>query len=190
MTKTLSLRQVAGQQCFFMIIKRIGWLIHPLCSKYAIFASFLSSRLTYEIQHQEISAAARLITNSFASSLIVASPTGLLIGQVRQLDRMHIRSVCQQGIFVDVCSFHFQAPFGLDNPRRIVHEASLKAFGVVCTRNEPTRVGDYEPSKSSFQLIDHNSLARWFCLHHLFKYCLICSYFQICASLIAIQMKR
>ena len=48
MTSTLFLRQVTEQQSSFMIIRRIGWLIHPFCSKYGIFSSvsFRADQLT------------------------------------------------------------------------------------------------------------------------------------------------
>lgn len=49
-------------------------------------------------------------------------------------------------------------PFGRDNPHHIVHEPSLKVYGIACKQNEPTRIGDYEASKSTFQLIDDSSL--------------------------------
>lgn len=170
MTNTLFLRQVTGRQSSFMIPRRIDCSIHPSCSKLVFSSVSFQSEQTQQGLNQEISAAARFMTNSFASSLILASPAGLFVGRVRQLDKMHIRSVCPIIIItVDFCSLRYQVPFGLNNPRRIAHEPSLKAFGVVCTRNEPTRVGDYEPSRSSFQLIDHNSLARWSCSHRSFN---------------------
>jgi DNA damage-binding protein 1 len=43
---------------------------------------------------QDISSAARLNTPTFASSLILATPTGLFIGRVQGLGKLHIRSVC------------------------------------------------------------------------------------------------
>jgi DNA damage-binding protein 1 len=154
---------------FFYDSKKNRLVNSPIILKVRIFVCLCSSRQTKQDLNQEISAATRFVTNSFASSLILASPAGLFVGRVKQLDTMHIRSVCPINKIVNFCLPRYQVPFGLDNPRRIAHEASLKAFGVVCTRNKPTRVGDYEPSRSSFQLIDHNSLARWW--NHMTKSC-------------------
>ncbi|KAJ3503729.1 hypothetical protein NLJ89_g8306 [Agrocybe chaxingu] len=95
------------------------------------------------IMLKEIAALCSLNTTSFPASLALAGPTGLFIGNIKDLNKMHIRS----------------ASFGLDNPRRIVHEPSLKAFGVAFTRIEPSRIGNYEASASSFQLLDDNTLA-------------------------------
>ncbi|KAF8158252.1 mono-functional DNA-alkylating methyl methanesulfonate N-term-domain-containing protein [Crassisporium funariophilum] len=111
----------------------------------ATILSFDRNRLVNSpIMLKEISATSQIKTNTFGSSLILAAPTGLHIGRARELNKMHIRS----------------ANLGLDNPHRIIHEPSLKAFGVVCNRNEPTRIGDFEPTKSSFRLLDDNSLAH------------------------------
>ncbi|KAF8908996.1 CPSF A subunit region-domain-containing protein [Gymnopilus junonius] len=96
------------------------------------------------IMLKEISAASKLNTKLFTSSLILASPTGLYIGSIKDLNKMHIRT----------------AKFGLENPRRIAHAPSLKAFGVGCTRVEPGRIGTYESLTSSFHVVDDNSLSR------------------------------
>ncbi|KAF8967077.1 CPSF A subunit region-domain-containing protein [Flammula alnicola] len=93
---------------------------------------------------KEISAASRLNTRTFTSALILATPTGLSIGSVKNLNKMHIRS----------------AFFGLDNPRKITYQPLLKAFGVACTRIEPARIGSFEFPTSSFHLVDDSSLAR------------------------------
>lgn len=50
-------------------------------------------------------------------------------------------------------------PFGFDNPRKIAHEPSIKAFGVAFTTVEPNRVSDPEISRSSFKLLDDTSFA-------------------------------
>ncbi|CAA7261433.1 unnamed protein product [Cyclocybe aegerita] len=95
------------------------------------------------IMLKEITSLCSLNAISFPSSLVLAGATGLFIGNVKDLNKMHIRS----------------ASFGLDNPRRIVHEPSLKALGVAFTRIEPSRIGNYEASASLFRLLDDNTLA-------------------------------
>ncbi|KAF9463019.1 CPSF A subunit region-domain-containing protein [Collybia nuda] len=95
------------------------------------------------IMLKEVVGASALNTKTFPSSLILGTAKGLFIGRVRDLDKMHIRSVS----------------FGLDNPRRLAYEPTLKVFGVACTRTEPSRVGDLQVSSSSFKLLDNISLS-------------------------------
>ena len=82
---------------FFYDPKKNRLVNSPIMLKVGIFAClFQEDKLTG--LNQEISAAAPLMTNSFGSSLILASPTGLFVGRVRQLDKMHIRSVCPKNL--------------------------------------------------------------------------------------------
>ncbi|KAF8650163.1 hypothetical protein AX16_005397 [Volvariella volvacea WC 439] len=105
----------------------------------AMMLSWDRKRLRYSpIMLKETVAAAPLNTTAFPSALLLATPMGLHIGRVKDVDKLHIRSI----------------PFGLDNPRRIVHEPSSKTFGVACTRMEPGRIGDPELPSSSFKLLD------------------------------------
>ncbi|KAL0960839.1 hypothetical protein HGRIS_005855 [Hohenbuehelia grisea] len=82
--------------------------------------------------------ACRLNAPSFESALMLANPTGLFIGNVNNLNKMHIRSV----------------PLGLDVPRRILYDPTRRAFGVSCTRFEPVRVGEAEIVSSLFRLLE------------------------------------
>lgn len=50
---------------------------------------------------QNIAAASRLNTSSFSSCLVLATPNGLLIGNVSDIDKLHIRSVSVK--MEDVC---------------------------------------------------------------------------------------
>ncbi|GLB38302.1 putative CPSF A subunit region [Lyophyllum shimeji] len=90
------------------------------------------------IMLKEVAAVTSLNTPTFQSSLILATPTGISIGKIQDLDKMHIRSI----------------PLGLDNPLRIAYEPSLKVFGVGISRTEPYRLGDLVESQSSFRLMD------------------------------------
>ncbi|KZT28894.1 hypothetical protein NEOLEDRAFT_1239376 [Neolentinus lepideus HHB14362 ss-1] len=83
-------------------------------------------------------AMAPLNTDYFRSSIVLATNSGLTIGDMGHLDKMHIRS------FV----------FGLDNPYRIVHHAMSKVFAVACTRTEPRRVGDFTREWGVLKLMD------------------------------------
>ncbi|KAF9454820.1 hypothetical protein P691DRAFT_716708 [Macrolepiota fuliginosa MF-IS2] len=79
---------------------------------------------------------------SLPTSLVVASEEGLHIGRIKDLNKLHIRSI----------------PFGLDNPRRIAYQPLLKAFGVGFLLTEPPRVGAAaEELSSSFKLIDDST---------------------------------
>ncbi|KAJ7505532.1 CPSF A subunit region-domain-containing protein [Mycena galericulata] len=100
---------------------------------------------------KEVTAAAQLHHENYESSLILANESALFIGRVRNVDKMHIRSI----------------PLGFDAPQRIAYEPSLKVFGVACTRREPTRIGDLEPTpSSSFRLLDDttfNNMSQFNC---------------------------
>ncbi|KAH9942902.1 CPSF A subunit region-domain-containing protein [Amylocystis lapponica] len=82
-----------------------------------------------------------LNTSHFPSCLVLATPSALIIGGVRGVDKMQIRSI----------------PMGLDSPRRITHHPTLKMFGVTSNRTTPPRVGDFEPTISSFKVLDDST---------------------------------
>lgn len=98
---------------------------------------------TSPIMLKEIVGVSPLNTSIFKSSLVLGTPTGLFIGRVKDLDKMHIRSVS----------------LGLDNPRRLVYQPNLKVFGVACTRTVPGRIGGLESSTSSFKLLDDTTFS-------------------------------
>ncbi|OBZ68977.1 DNA damage-binding protein 1 [Grifola frondosa] len=87
---------------------------------------------------------ASLSTSAFPSCLILATSSSLLIGNVRGVDKMQITTI----------------PMGLENPHRIAHHSGLKMFGVACSRTAPVRIGDFENTFSSFQLLDDSSFKR------------------------------
>ncbi|THH20561.1 hypothetical protein EW146_g835 [Bondarzewia mesenterica] len=90
---------------------------------------------------KNVSAASRLFTPWWQSCMIMATLSGLSIGSIHDLDKMHIRTM----------------PLGLDSPRRLAYSPSLKAFGVGCVRTEPGRIGDVELASSSFKVLDDTS---------------------------------
>ncbi|KAF8526426.1 CPSF A subunit region-domain-containing protein [Gautieria morchelliformis] len=103
-----------------------------------------------------ISAACPLNSKDFPSSIIFAlnkehngrvDATSLLIGRVRELQKLHIRTI----------------PFGLDNPVRIAHHLHLKVLGVGCERTQPHRVGEFALQSCSFKIIDDTTFEQ---LHH------------------------
>ncbi|KAH7926445.1 hypothetical protein BV22DRAFT_1118853 [Leucogyrophana mollusca] len=75
---------------------------------------------------KDVTAASLLNTANYKSSLVLAGSEGLVIGTVQHLDKLHIRSI----------------PLGFDCPRRIAHSPSLGMFGVACTHETPSRIGE------------------------------------------------
>ncbi|KAJ7644328.1 CPSF A subunit region-domain-containing protein [Roridomyces roridus] len=100
---------------------------------------------------KEVTASAQIHSEHYESSLILANESALFIGRVKNVDKMHIRSI----------------PLDLDVPHRIVYAPALKVFGVACTRQEPTRVGELELGPtSSFRLLDDvtfNNISQFNC---------------------------
>jgi DNA damage-binding protein 1 len=110
---------------------------------------------------QDAITASRINTHKFPSSLILAASSGLIIGKVRDVDKMHIRSVRIIYLqFYPVDSLLVQIPFGLDIPERISHHPEFKVFAVACLRTEPVRIGDGDVLTSSLQLLDDTNFRR------------------------------
>ncbi|OCH88473.1 hypothetical protein OBBRIDRAFT_780096 [Obba rivulosa] len=84
-----------------------------------------------------------LNTPYFRSSLILVTSTGLVIGTVRGVDKMQIRSI----------------PLGLSNPRRIAYHPELKVFGVGCNYTPPLRPGEFQATTSTFKVFDGSSFS-------------------------------
>ncbi|KXN88147.1 DNA damage-binding protein 1a [Leucoagaricus sp. SymC.cos] len=106
-----------------------------------VFAHERNRLIHSPILAKNIVAASPVNSLSLPSSLIIASEEGLHIGKIKDLNKLHIRSI----------------PFGLDNPRRAAYHPLLKAFGVVFTRTEPARIGDEELISSFVKLIDDST---------------------------------
>ncbi|KAK2459647.1 hypothetical protein APHAL10511_008292 [Amanita phalloides] len=117
----------------------------------ATLLSFDKKRLQFSpVSLKDISAASRLNTSILQSSLVLATPTGVSIGRVSDLNKLHIRTI----------------PFGFDNPRRFVYEPTTRSFGVACTETTPCRIGEAEVVRSSFILIDdidYAQMSRFWC---------------------------
>ncbi|TFK20000.1 hypothetical protein FA15DRAFT_673909 [Coprinopsis marcescibilis] len=104
--------------------------------------SFERKRLTHSpVMLKDLSAACILNTQTFKGSLVLANTHGLLIGVIKELGKMSIRSV----------------PMGYDNPQRIIHVPFLRAFAVACTVYQPSRVGDGQVLKGCLKLMDDSS---------------------------------
>ncbi|KAI0720554.1 CPSF A subunit region-domain-containing protein [Cerioporus squamosus] len=84
---------------------------------------------------------ASLNAAAFPSCLVIATSSALLIGRIRGVDKMQIRTI----------------PLGLDNPRKIAYHAGQEVVGVACTRTAPGRIGDLEEVTGSFKLLDAHS---------------------------------
>ncbi|RPD77741.1 hypothetical protein L226DRAFT_544225 [Lentinus tigrinus ALCF2SS1-7] len=90
---------------------------------------------------KDIVKSATLHATAFPSCLVIATASALLIGRVRGVDKMQIRTI----------------PLGLDNPRKIGYHAGQEVFGVACIRIAPGRIGDLEEVTGSFKLLDAHS---------------------------------
>lgn len=100
--------------------------------------------------------------SAFEQATVFIAPTALSIARVKQVQRLHIKTVsaripCQNWF---VAKFVLQVPFGLDNPKRIAHSTRAKAFGVGFVRTEPFAVGERVKCSSSFKILDQDSFDR------------------------------
>ncbi|KAI0269851.1 CPSF A subunit region-domain-containing protein [Gloeopeniophorella convolvens] len=138
---------LVDKRVFSLGTEPVGMTPFELGETRVVFANGGRAALFYlekgSLQHssvllKNVSASARINTSTWTSSLLLATPSGLVVGSVRDIDKMHIRTV----------------PLGLDNPRRLVYDERLRAFAVACVRNDPGRVGDIESSTSSLKLLD------------------------------------
>ncbi|KAF9267572.1 hypothetical protein L218DRAFT_895037 [Marasmius fiardii PR-910] len=75
---------------------------------------------------------------SYPDSIVLGTSSGLHIGRVQNIHKMHVRGIS----------------LGLQTPRKIVHHPVLKVFGVVVERNEPVRAGDDDRLSSKFIILD------------------------------------
>ncbi|KAF7790799.1 hypothetical protein EIP86_001756 [Pleurotus ostreatoroseus] len=121
--------------------------------KRAVFANGSQSSVLYwdkqrlrqsYVMVKNIAAGASFNTGAFPSCQVLATPSSLLIGQIRGVDKMQIRNI----------------PLGLDNPKRIAYSAEHKAFGVGCSRTTPSRIGDGASVRNSFILFDDTNFDR------------------------------
>ncbi|KIK59844.1 hypothetical protein GYMLUDRAFT_74297 [Collybiopsis luxurians FD-317 M1] len=111
-------------------------------SRAVIFSWERSHLRVSPVMLKDITTVRAFNTKSYPNSLILTNASGISIGRVRSLDKMHIRSTS----------------LGLDNPRQIVHEPTYKVFGVTCLRTQPSRIGEDERVASSFKLVDDTNL--------------------------------
>ncbi|KIL67911.1 hypothetical protein M378DRAFT_185481 [Amanita muscaria Koide BX008] len=117
----------------------------------ATLVSFDKKRLQFSpVSLKDISAASCLNVAAFRSSFALATQTGISIGGIGDLNKLHIRTI----------------PFGSDNPRRIVYDPASKLFGIACTQTIPGRVGGLDSTRSSFVLLDgttYTQMSRFHC---------------------------
>ncbi|KAL1748361.1 mono-functional DNA-alkylating methyl methanesulfonate N-term-domain-containing protein [Schizophyllum fasciatum] len=92
---------------------------------------------------RDIAATAFLTTPKFKDALVLASRAGLTVGRVREVDKMHIRTI----------------PLGGYTPKGIVHDAANRLFGVIAFYTPPVSIGiDTEPrTNCAFVLFDDST---------------------------------
>lgn len=77
-------------------------------------------------------------SSAYPSSLALASPSGLRIGRIEDIQRVDIRAI----------------PFDEDEPRKIAHDPKSRTFGVVCLRRDVNRVTGEQTSVGSVKVLD------------------------------------
>ncbi|KZT73848.1 hypothetical protein DAEQUDRAFT_357103 [Daedalea quercina L-15889] len=144
--------ELADQKQFSLGSAPIAFTTCVVDGRRAVFASGSRASVIYwdkqrlhqsPVMLKEPVVAARLNASAFPSCLMLATLSSLLIGNVRGVDKMQIKTV----------------PFGLENPKRISHHAPLKAFLVACTRTAPPRIGDAEDRISSLKVLDDTTFS-------------------------------
>ncbi|KAL1677809.1 mono-functional DNA-alkylating methyl methanesulfonate N-term-domain-containing protein [Schizophyllum commune] len=92
---------------------------------------------------RDVAAIAPLELFDHKDALLLASPTGLTVGSVQAVDKMHIRTI----------------PLGGYTPTGIVHDTTNKVFGVIASYRPPGCIGiDTEPgTKCAFLLFDDST---------------------------------
>lgn len=81
--------------------------------------------------------------STYTNALVLASPTGIQIGKIDSLQKLHIRTI----------------RLGDEAPRRITHSTKQKAYGVIFLRERLERsTGDIHRS-SSFKVLDESTFA-------------------------------
>ena len=144
-------------------------LVRKVSFTLRVYVVYVVQILKYE---QGVNAACPVNSKDFPSSIVFAinneqdgkvDMTSLLIGRVRELQKLHIRTV---SCFILPCISNssllvlIQIPFGLDNPVRIAHLPQLKVLGVGCQRTQPYRVAEYALESCSFKIIDDTTFER------------------------------
>ncbi|KAL8286521.1 hypothetical protein RQP46_004538 [Phenoliferia psychrophenolica] len=99
-------------------------------------------RLVYSsVNLKDINSVVPFDSTAFPSSLALASPAGLRIGRIEDIQRVDIRTV----------------PFEEDGPQRIAHDASSSTYGVVCLRRDINRSTGEQTTRGSLKIIDAES---------------------------------
>ncbi|KAI9512431.1 CPSF A subunit region-domain-containing protein [Russula earlei] len=158
---TFEKNELQDKRIFSLGTEPVGLTQLEMDSKKVVIANGSRAALFYlerETLHhssifiKSVFASATINTRKWSSSLLLMTSSGCVVGRVRDLDKMHIRTV----------------PLGLDNPRSLDHDGSLHAFAVACVRNEPGRVGEEETSTSSLKLLDDKTfdlLCQFTCMN-------------------------
>lgn len=103
--------------------------------------------------------ASMIHTPTFSNALVLATPTGILFGQIRELQNIQIRTVSSM---LHPCPFFVlmflpQIPFGLENPKKFAHHAGIGVFGVGCTRTVRLTPALSDSFTSTFKILDEST---------------------------------
>ncbi|KAM0754809.1 DNA damage-binding protein 1b [Meredithblackwellia eburnea MCA 4105] len=87
-------------------------------------------------------------SSTYPTALALASPDGLRIGRIEEIQRVDIRTV----------------PFEDDGPQRIAYDSSTSTYGVVCLARDIDRRTGEQTTRGSIKVIDSNTFEE---LSHL-----------------------
>lgn len=100
-----------------------------------------NARFTFaSVNLRSISAFTTFRSAAFGQALVLAAPDSLRIGRIEGSQRMHIRTIL----------------LGADQPRRIAWSANLKAYGLLCIREEIDKSTGTELRSSSFKIVNES----------------------------------
>ncbi|KAI0311510.1 CPSF A subunit region-domain-containing protein [Amylostereum chailletii] len=108
----------------------------------AVVISWASGSLQHSpVPVKGVTASTLITTEGWKSCVALSTSTGLVIGSVRDVEKMQIRTI----------------PMGLNTPRRVVHDPELHMIAVASLKTTPGRVGEPETSSSAFTVLDDNT---------------------------------
>ncbi|GJE83978.1 DNA damage-binding protein 1 [Phanerochaete sordida] len=139
--------ELREQKLFSLGVVPVSLSVVKIDAKRAVFATGSRAAVFYwdkqrlrqsPVMLKNITVGVGLNTAAYPSCEILATPSSLVIGQIRGVDKMQIRSI----------------PLGCENPRRIAYHPGLNVFGVSLVKSAPARVGEAELQDSTFRILD------------------------------------
>jgi DNA damage-binding protein 1 len=131
---------VEGDECVLVTSDRPTVITHSATSG-------KTGRLTYAGVNGAYGVYAHAAFNprgALARSLVLVSSDGLRIGRVDSAEKLHVRTLSLDG----------------EQPRRIAHSTSMRAYAVACVREEVDRATGEETRSGSLKFLDDATFER------------------------------